>query len=191
MPGNGKHAGIAAAVMSLVQVGLPMIGIQENFVLGVLVWVAIVLLSIYAIWAFNFPSRYAGFVKTVLSILVVAIIVAGIWSPIDRLYRKEHPVLKLQAKSDQAVTQGDLVGNVLVCLGEPLYRLYQHPPAYFERLDTALYVDITNQTGPLFMSEIIRYLRFSMVNNGSFFITFWDWVTIPQSLHLSIRSVLT
>jgi hypothetical protein len=40
----------------------------------------------------------------------------------------------------------DLVGRVLIARADPLYRFYQHPPAYFERIDTELYVEITNET---------------------------------------------
>jgi hypothetical protein len=46
----------------------------------------------------------------------------------------------------------DVVGRVLIATAEPFYRFYQHPPAYFERIDTELYVTITNQTAaPLYV----------------------------------------
>lgn len=45
-----------------------------------------------------------------------------------------------------------VIGRVLIASAEPFYRLYQHPPAYFERIDTELYMTITNTTtAPLYV----------------------------------------
>lgn len=39
-----------------------------------------------------------------------------------------------------------LVARVLIARADPLVRFYQHPPVSFERVNTELYVELTNQT---------------------------------------------
>ncbi|HLW83254.1 MAG TPA: hypothetical protein VKS20_14550 [Candidatus Acidoferrales bacterium] len=47
----------------------------------------------------------------------------------------------------------ELYAQVLGLFPGPVYQFYKHPPVYFKRLDTMLYVSITNQT------DIPLYLR--------------------------------
>src|SRR6185437_2482266 len=42
---------------------------------------------------------------------------------------------------------GQLVCQVKIVQFEPVYRFYQSPPVFFQRLDTMIYVSLTNQTG--------------------------------------------
>jgi hypothetical protein len=46
----------------------------------------------------------------------------------------------------------DVTGRVIFAKAEPLHRFFQRPPVYFERIDTELYVTITNtSSAPLYI----------------------------------------
>ena len=55
-----------------------------------------------------------------------------------------------------------LVVRVLIARADPLCRFYQHPPAYYHRIGTELYIEITNQTdAPIYLQgySVLALLR--------------------------------
>lgn len=74
------------------------------------------------------PQRPA----VIILVAILAIVLAGTSSAWDGYKYRSRP---------------KLVGYVGYLGFEPFYRFYQHPPAYFERIDTEIYLSLTNQTG--------------------------------------------
>jgi hypothetical protein len=72
---------------------------------------------------------------------------------------------------------GRVAGEVIFADFGPFHRFYQEPPIYFQRLDSALYVSITNQTGkPLY---IRRYYVKALVGN--------NWIKFTNAENIGIR----
>jgi hypothetical protein len=87
------------------------------------------------IWA---PAHRA---KAVMVCAVVVLLLAAGFGYL--VLKKPHAAVPTSAPSSQ---ERELIGQVLIASADPFVRFYQHPPAYFERVDTHLYVVITNQT---------------------------------------------
>jgi hypothetical protein len=134
-------------------------------------------------WIRNTPWGILKFSKGMLmvSLLVAAYSVVAIWiSPnvpgnLAPAVAKENPsTVPHPIKQEPRTVVKEPVGlyaQVLAILPGPVYQFYQHPPVYFRRLDTSLYVSITNLTDiPLYLR---RYSAAALVNG--------EWITFKNA----------
>lgn len=91
--GMPKLAVLFALILFLIQVGLMMFGVQQNFSFGVVCWLAIIGLCIYIVWVWERTTGLTFLGKLLSSIAVTVLIVILIWSPAKTQYRREHSVL--------------------------------------------------------------------------------------------------
>lgn len=89
--GMQKLAVLFALILFLIQVGLAMFGVQQNFAFGVICWLAIIGLCIYVVWVWERTGGLPLILKLLSSIVVAALILVLIWSPAKTQYHREHP----------------------------------------------------------------------------------------------------
>jgi hypothetical protein len=66
----------------------------------------------------------------------------------EQARQQEKPAETTKSESTSTPTaSGKLVCQVMTVQFEPVFRFFQSPPVYFQRLDTMLRVSLTNQTG--------------------------------------------
>jgi hypothetical protein len=73
-------------LLFLVQVGLPMMGIQQNFWGASLCWSVIVYLSLRIIWRWTGLASLMNAIKLLISIVIVGLIVSLVYGPMTKTY---------------------------------------------------------------------------------------------------------
>jgi len=83
----------------------------------------------------------------ILAVSLVVLLTIGCAFGFRTLFRYHSNHLKRVLASQLAPKQEMLACEVVSVYFEDLYRFYQEPPKYFQHLDTALRLSLTNQTG--------------------------------------------
>lgn len=83
----------------------------------------------------------------ILAVVFVGVGAIGVFLVLALRYVGEKKGLKV-------TSSGKLLCDVMAVQLEPVYRFFQEPPVYFQRLDTTLRISLTNQTGkPLYIKD--------------------------------------
>ncbi len=73
-------------LLFLVQVGLPMIGVQENFWLGLICWIGIVFLLVRVVWKWEGLRRLRNITRLLASAFVVTLVALYVYHPLARTF---------------------------------------------------------------------------------------------------------
>jgi len=83
-------------LLVLIQLGLPLVGIQQSFILGLLCWLTVVALSLYILWAWEKTKEISFLIKLLCSAVILLVVAVPIWPRLKAQYRAEHPALVRQ-----------------------------------------------------------------------------------------------
>jgi hypothetical protein len=78
-------------LIALAQIGLPMIGVQQSFVLGVTVWAIFTGLLIHITWRWETARRLGSAGRVASTCVVLGVMALLLRNPLTKQYRSEHP----------------------------------------------------------------------------------------------------
>ena len=140
-----------AFLIACLQIGLPMVGIQENFGIGLFVWLAFTLIAIHLAWEWEPVVRHRyihsilrrrWFGRALSAALIVAIMALLLRKPLLLVYRKDYPTVAVVVRPSKGTIQAsspatpltqqqieDTVRKALPTQSPPLSAAPRHPPA--------------------------------------------------------------